>query len=237
MEWEGGMGNAHLILMKTLLGKTTCITLSAVAFFFVSPKYMVAQTTITTVTETTSVPATPAEIQAQELELQQKQLELEKAKLVAQQSQELKQKQLELEIEIKKLELAKARRDLEVRETQARLDMLVKGDVLFDTGKSAIKDAAIPTLRQVALILAEYPTGKVLVTGYADSTGTEATNLQLSRERAEAVKTYLLDKSGVSSERVVARGFGEENPVASNMHASGRQLNRRVEISIIKVVQ
>ena len=96
------MGNAHLIFMKTLLGKTTCITLSAVAFFFVSPKYMVAQTTITTVTETTTVPATPAEIQAQELALKQKQLELEKAKLVQEQSQDLNVKKAELEVEIKR---------------------------------------------------------------------------------------------------------------------------------------
>jgi OOP family OmpA-OmpF porin len=211
--------------MKTSFEKTMCITVAAMAFFFVTPRYMVAQTTET---------ATPAEIQAQELELKTKQLELEKAKLSQQQSQELDVKKAELELEVKKLELAKARRDLDVQETQDRLDMLVKGDVLFDTGESTIKDAAVPTLRQVALILAEYPTGKVLVTGYADSTGSTDTNLKLSRQRAEAVKTYLLDKSGVSSERVIARGFGEENPVASNMHASGRQLNRRVEISIIK---
>jgi outer membrane protein OmpA-like peptidoglycan-associated protein len=209
--------------MKTTFAKTTLLVLTLA--LFLSPKYMVAQTT------------TAAEVQAQELELKQKQLELEKAQLAQQQSQELDVKKAQLELDIKKLELEKARRDLEVQETKDRLDMLVKGDVLFDTGESTIRPEAVPTLKQVALILAEFPTGKIIVTGYADSTGSADFNLALSRKRAEAVKTYLLDKSGVSSERVIARGFGEESPVASNMHASGRQLNRRVEISVIKVAE
>jgi outer membrane protein OmpA-like peptidoglycan-associated protein len=122
-----------------------------------------------------------------------------------------------------------------VQETQDRLNMQLEGDVLFDVNKAIIKDSAIPKLRQVALILMEYPKGEVIVTGYADSTGSPEINVPLSRTRAEAVKTYLLEKSGVSSERVIARGLGEEQPAASNATAAGRELNRRVEISVSKL--
>lgn len=177
---------------------------------------------------------TATDIQAQELALKTKQLELEKAKLEQTQSEQLKLKQAELELEIKKLELAKARRDLAVTETATSLAMQLKGEVLFDHNKAVIKPEAKDTLRQVALILAEFPTGKVTVTGFTDSTGTDAINMKLSRDRAEAVKTYLLDKSGVSSERVIARGEGEDMPKASNETSVGRQLNRRVEISVLK---
>ena len=180
--------------------------------------------------------ATQAEIAAQELQLKEKQLELEKARLVKETNEALDVKKTELELEIKKLELAKAKRDLLVQETQDRLSIQLEGDVLFDTNKATIKDSAIPKLQQVALILMEYPRGSVVVTGYADSTGSSDINVPLSRTRAEAVKTYLLEKSGVSSERVVARGMGEEEPVASNATASGRKLNRRVEISVSKLV-
>jgi OOP family OmpA-OmpF porin len=196
----------------------------ASAVFLSNPGTVMAQTSITA-----------ADIEAQELELKAKQLELEKAKLEVQKSESLELQKAKLELEIKTLELAKARRDLRVQETLERLDMQVQGDVLFDTGKSVIKPSAVAPLRQVAMILLEYPKGKVIVTGYADSTGTEDVNLKLSRDRAEAVKTYLLDKSGVSSERVLARGMGEEKPAATNMTKEGRQLNRRVEITVSKL--
>jgi outer membrane protein OmpA-like peptidoglycan-associated protein len=232
----------HVCCMKTTLivrikqfAKSPIVTACGVSitsvFFWWMPVYAIAQVTEMGVPVTTT-----SDITAQELDLKQKQLELEKAKLELQKSEALELQKAKLELEIKTLELAKARRDLMVKETQERLDMQVQGDVLFDTGKSVVKAGAVPTLRQVAMILLEYPKGKVIVTGYADSTGTEAVNLKLSRDRAEAVKTYLLDKSGVSSERVLARGMGEEKPAATNMTEEGRQLNRRVEISVSKLV-
>jgi outer membrane protein OmpA-like peptidoglycan-associated protein len=180
---------------------------------------------------------TEQQILAQEIDLKAKQLEYEKALLVKQQSEELTLRKGQLEIEIKKLELLKARRDLMIMETEQKLDMLVEGDVLFDVNSSEIKLGAAPSLRQVAIILSEYPKGTVTVTGFADSTGTAQSNLELSRNRAESVKTYLLEKAKglISSERVVAQGKGEAKPVATNANSSGRQLNRRVEITINKI--
>ncbi len=180
--------------------------------------------------------ATSQEIIAQELELKEKMLEFEKAKLDLQKSEAMDLRKAQLEIDIKKLELMKARRDLMVQETKSQLDMLLEGDVLFDTNSTAIKPGAAPVLRQVAMILSEYPKGKVVVTGYADSSGTSQDNLELSRKRGESVKTYLLDKSQglISSERVVAQGLGETNPVATNKSSAGRQMNRRVDITVTK---
>lgn len=65
--------------------------------------------------------------------------------------------------------------------------------------------------------------------GYASAEGSEAYNLQLSKDRANSVKTYLVN-SGVAAAKIQAEGFGESNPVASNATEAGRILNRRVEI-------
>jgi outer membrane protein OmpA-like peptidoglycan-associated protein len=195
----------------------------------------VTQTTVTTTEGVTSM-ATPAEIASQELELKEKLLEFEKAKLVVQKSETLDIRKAQLEIEIKKLELLKARRDLMVQETKEQLAMLVEGNVLFDVNSAVVKAGALPTLREVALILAEYPKGQVVVAGFADSTGNMQANLELSRKRAESVKTCLLDNSSgmISSERVTAQGMGDSKPVATNTSSAGRQLNRRVEITVTK---
>lgn len=70
---------------------------------------------------------------------------------------------------------------------------------------------------------------KIIVTGYADSSGPESMNLQLSEQRAQFVKKQLLE-AGVPAERITALGKGENNPVADNSTPEGRSKNRRVEI-------
>jgi outer membrane protein OmpA-like peptidoglycan-associated protein len=66
------------------------------------------------------------------------------------------------------------------------------------------------------------------IAGHTDNTGSKDANLKLSRERAEAVKTFLVKFYGISPERLVARGYGETQPVASNKTEEGRAMNRRV---------
>lgn len=185
---------------------------------------VLAQTTSTSVAE-------------QELELKKKQLELEQAKIDAQkaEAQKLSLASQELDLEKQKLALEQAKRDLQVKETESSLAMQLQGDVLFDTGSAMIKDSAKDTLDKVATVLAAFPKGQVVVTGYADNRGGEMANLKLSRDRAEAVKTWLLAKSGASSERILAKGEGEDKPAASNATAEGRQMNRRVEITVAKM--
>jgi len=179
--------------------------------------------------------STSTDLAKKELELKQQQLALEKAKLEVKQSEQLDLEKAKIDLEYQKLELEKARRDLMVKETADRIDMQLQGEVLFDTNQAVIKPTAAESLKKVALVLATFPDGKVTVTGYADSRGSDAVNMKLSRDRAEAVKTWLLAKSGVSSERVTAMGMGEEAPAASNETAAGRELNRRVEISVSKL--
>ena len=69
------------------------------------------------------------------------------------------------------------------------------------------------------------------VDGHTDSVGSDDFNLDLSKRRASSVRDYLVDQ-GVASRHIVARGFGESQPKSTNETAEGRQLNRRVEISI-----
>ena len=76
--------------------------------------------------------------------------------------------------------------------------------------------------------LKAYPEVRVEVAGYTDDVGKEDYNLGLSQRRADSVKQYLVN-AGISTDRVLARGYGESNPVASNSTASGRAENRRIE--------
>lgn len=107
--------------------------------------------------------------------------------------------------------------------------VLTLGDVLFDTGRATLKAGAMRTIDEVATFLAAHPERKVLIEGYTDSTGSDATNRDLSQRRADAVRQALLTRN-ISFDRVQIHGLGEEYPVAGNDTASGRQLNRRVEV-------
>jgi outer membrane protein OmpA-like peptidoglycan-associated protein len=106
-------------------------------------------------------------------------------------------------------------------------------DVLFDTGQATLKSGAREKLSKLAGILLAYPGGyQIEIEGHTDSVGSEESNMTLSQGRADSVHDYLL-QSGVKSEHMTAgRGFGESTPVASNDTATGRQVNRRVELII-----
>ncbi len=99
--------------------------------------------------------------------------------------------------------------------------------IQFEFNSSVLKTESYPTLDKLSSVLRENG-GKVTVNGYASSEGTAAYNLKLSKDRANSVKTYLVN-SGVNSNQVVTRGHGEANPIASNDTEEGRIQNRRVE--------
>jgi len=175
-----------------------------------------------------------SDVAAKEVELKQKELDLEKARVEQQKSEQLKLEDAKLDVEKQKLEVEKARQALAVKETADRVQMALSGDVLFDTNQAVIKPDAKATLNNVATVLSAYPDSKITVTGYTDSRGGNDMNIKLSRDRAEAVKTWLLAQSGISSDRIFTQGAGETSPVASNETASGRQENRRVQITVMK---
>lgn len=111
------------------------------------------------------------------------------------------------------------------------LKVTVKNDVLFDFNSSSLRSASRDAIREMAGVFEKYPNTTISVQGHTDSIGTAAYNQRLSERRAENVAGYLEDL-GVRSSRIEAVGFGESQPRSSNNSASGRQLNRRVEIHI-----
>lgn len=113
----------------------------------------------------------------------------------------------------------------------AKLEELFK-TVYFDSGKSDIKNNTVSVLDEAAAIMTKYSTAKFSISGFADSTGSKKRNLELTEERANSVKAYLVSK-GVSSSNLTAKGFGEDMPIASNNTRSGRSQNRRVEVKLV----
>jgi outer membrane protein OmpA-like peptidoglycan-associated protein len=109
--------------------------------------------------------------------------------------------------------------------------VLTLGDVLFDTGNANLNPGASRNLDQLVQFLTDHDDRRVEIDGYTDSVGTDSYNLDLSQSRADTVKAVLVSH-GIDSSRIVSRGYGKEFGVASNSEASGRQLNRRVEIVI-----
>lgn len=107
--------------------------------------------------------------------------------------------------------------------------IITLGDVLFGTDLSRLNSQGMATAQKLATLLQDNPQRRVLVEGFADSTGAADYNQGLSERRASAVQFALLEL-GIGPERVSMRGYGESYPVAGNDTAQERQLNRRVEI-------
>ena len=111
--------------------------------------------------------------------------------------------------------------------------VLTLGDVLFDTGRSELKPGAQRSIDQIADFLNEHPERNVQIEGFTDSQGSSDFNLELSQRRADAVAMAIIQR-GIQGQRVRAMGYGEDFPVASNVDAGSRQLNRRVEVIVSK---
>jgi outer membrane protein OmpA-like peptidoglycan-associated protein len=105
------------------------------------------------------------------------------------------------------------------------------GDVLFDSGKSNLKQNAQLSLAKVSVILQQYPDLKLQIEGYTDSVGGDDYNLKLSQNRANSTMAFLVN-NGVNPGAVTAMGYGKSHPVADNTSAAGRAQNRRVEMVV-----
>lgn len=200
-------------MMKILFPSTKRFVLCGV--------FLAGAAVISSAQETTTDKA----IQKKEADLEKQRIELEKK------SVNLQQKQLDLE---------KAKLDLQYQDTGKSLSMNLSGDVLFDYDKATLKSAAEEALKKVGVVLSQFPESMVTVEGFTDAKGGKSFNLQLSRERATAVKDWLVKNGGVSATNISAKGLGEENPVAPNGAPDGtddpvgRAKNRRVSIIVEK---
>ena len=115
---------------------------------------------------------------------------------------------------------------------QKQLNQYAK-TILFDTGKATIKFQSAEVLNQILNVLKKYPNSRFRIEGHTDSIGKRAKNMILSQNRADAVKVYLI-QGGIDAGRLESQGFGPDRPIASNKNKKGRELNRRVEINLIK---
>jgi outer membrane protein OmpA-like peptidoglycan-associated protein len=118
--------------------------------------------------------------------------------------------------------------DLQAKKSERGMIITI-GDVLFATNQATLTPDGMNNLRKLADVLNQNPNRTVLVEGFTDSTGTSAHNQELSERRAAAVASALTGM-GIARERVAMRGYGEAYPVAGNVSAGDKQLNRRVEI-------
>jgi outer membrane protein OmpA-like peptidoglycan-associated protein len=189
--------------------------------------------------------ARQAEAQRQQQEEQQRRVEAEaQARQLAQQLEQERQARQDAErraaeqVEAERRARAEAEQratlalnalqGVKVREEARGTVVTLSGSVLFASGKAELLPASANRLEEVARALqkAESP---IVVEGHTDARGTEALNEELSRQRAEAVRGFLVSR-GVPADRIEARGLGEYRPVANNTSAEGRANNRRVEI-------
>lgn len=113
----------------------------------------------------------------------------------------------------------------------ATIKLHIPNSITFPVNRANLNSSVFPYLNSIARVVNEYKETAIHVLGYADSDGAANYNLDLSQRRADAAAQYLIGQ-GVVAGRVVARGYGEDYPVASNATAAGKAENRRVEIYI-----
>lgn len=121
--------------------------------------------------------------------------------------------------------------ELKSQQTERGLELSF-GEAFFDLDASELPDDVLRNLDKVAEFLQSRSIYKVLVESHTDNTGEEAYNLNLSQRRADFVRSKLIER-GIHPSRVLAKGYGESWPVASNATEAGRQQNRRVEVIIL----
>ena len=106
--------------------------------------------------------------------------------------------------------------------------------IKFDSGKSIVKSQYNPEIERFANFLKENQGVKVEIQGHTDNVGNAVANKKLSEARAEAIREKLIKEYGIASDRITAKGYGEEKPIASNDTPEGRLANRRVEAVVQK---
>ena len=169
---------------------------------------------------------------------------VETANLISERNEterEIEQMTLErrnLTLSLREAELVKARQEaLDLKRQMAALQakqtergmVLTLGDVLFDLDQASLAPGAARNIAKIAAFMRSYPERRAVIEGHTDSLGEADYNLNLSRDRAFAVRDALVD-AGIKTSRLSTQGFGETLPVASNKTAVGKQKNRRVEI-------
>ncbi len=119
--------------------------------------------------------------------------------------------------------------DIKLDQASGRTRLLI----FFDFDKSELQRSSYPELERIVHLMKANPSMEVEIAGYTDAKGTDAYNHDLSHRRAESVKDYLL-AHGISASRITTKGYGKDNPIATNDTEDGRAENRRVEFVVLK---
>ena len=128
--------------------------------------------------------------------------------------------------------------DLNATVNESEIIVPLSTDVLFDFDRSDIREDAISTLKKLGQAISKLKLKMIQIAGHTDSKGFEAYNLQLSQKRAEAVAAWLSNNTDIPRENLIAKGYGETQPVTENQkpngedNPEGRAKNRRVEVII-----
>ena len=116
------------------------------------------------------------------------------------------------------------------------INLIMPGNITFSSGNATIDQNFLSVLDSVVLVVQEFNKTLIVVAGHTDSTGSNALNQSLSERRAQSVATYL-KASGVITDRIEKIGFGETQPIANNATKAGKELNRRVEITLLPITE
>lgn len=125
---------------------------------------------------------------------------------------------------------------VQVQRNGDRLDLIMPGNITFNTDEYSLRPQFQPVLNSVATVLYKYKDTRLQVFGHTDSTGSADYNYNLSNRRASSVANYLASQ-GVDQNRIISQGMGPDQPIASNANESGRAQNRRVELQVIAAPQ
>jgi OmpA-OmpF porin, OOP family len=106
-------------------------------------------------------------------------------------------------------------------------------NIFFDVAKATLRSESYPEIERLAELMKSNGKMQIEISGHTDNVGSDEANLKLSDERAKAVMDYLVSL-GVKAERVQSKGYGETKPLGENETEEGRQLNRRVEFTILR---
>jgi outer membrane protein OmpA-like peptidoglycan-associated protein len=174
--------------------------------------------------------AAQQQLQASQQQQQALSAQAEQARLQAQQSDQARIQAVQQAEQQRQRLLAQLNQVLQTRDS-ARGLIVNMSDVLFDLNKATLRPGAKLRLAKVAGIILAYPDLRLEIDGFTDNTGTAQYNQVLSEKRAATVQDFLVSQ-GVTSNNVNIKGFGQQNPVATNATAAGRQMNRRVELVV-----
>lgn len=149
-----------------------------------------------------------------------------------------------LDLILAKLDYVPSSEKVEMKESSTMTNLqqgrrLILRNIFFDYNKASLRSKSKYELNKLYQFMKEHPDVDIVVSGHTDSHGNDEYNLRLSQDRAQAVVDYLV-RNGIESRRLSAKGYGETRPIARNENADltdnplGRQLNRRIEISLPK---